>query len=81
MVISGRSINLTTLFQCRLRPPKRLISTNCKYSRQKLIIAVLESAEGELKVCGRTGYQTRGLWLLSQTRYRLRCATQSTVFM
>ena len=25
-----------------------------------------------VKVCGRTGYRTRDLWLLSQTGYRLR---------
>ena len=36
--------------------------------RQKLTTALLESAEGETKVCGRTGYRTRDLWLLKQTR-------------
>ena len=30
--------------------------------------ALLELVEGESKVCGRTGYRTRDLWLLSQTR-------------
>ena len=30
-VMSGRSVNLTTLFLGRLRPPKRLISTSCTY--------------------------------------------------
>ena len=30
--------------------------------------ALLESAEGETKVCGRTGYRTRDLWLLKQTQ-------------
>ena len=29
-----------------------------------------------MKVCGRTGYRTRDLWLLTQTPYRLRYATQ-----
>ena len=29
MVMSGRSVNLTTLFLGRLRPPKRLTSTSC----------------------------------------------------
>ena len=65
MVMSGRSVNLPTLF---LRPPKRLTSTLCTYFRQKLRTALLESAEGETKVCGRTGYRTRDLWLLKQTR-------------
>ena len=29
--MSGRSVNLTTLFLGRLRPPKRLTSTSCIY--------------------------------------------------
>ena len=33
-VISGRSVNLTTLFLGRLRPPTRLTSTLCSYFRQ-----------------------------------------------
>ena len=33
-VMSGRSVNLSTLFLGRLRPPKRLISTSCTYFRQ-----------------------------------------------
>ena len=68
MVMSGRSVNLPTIFLGRLRPPKRLTSTLCTYFRQKLTTALLESAEGETKVCGRTGYRTRDLWLLKQTR-------------
>ena len=68
MVMSGRSFNLPTLFQDRLRPPKQLTSTLCTYFRQKLTTALLESAEGETKVCSRTGYRTRDLWLLKQTR-------------
>ena len=68
MVMSGRSVNLPTLFQGRLRPPKRLTSTLCTYFRQKLTTALLESAEGETKVCGLTGYRTRDLWLLKQTQ-------------
>ena len=32
--MSGRSVSLTTLFQGRLRPPKRLTSTSCTYFRQ-----------------------------------------------
>ena len=47
MVMSRRSVNLTTLFLDRLRPPKRLTSTSCTYFRQKLTSALLESAEGE----------------------------------
>ena len=68
MVMSGRSVNLPTIFLGRLRPPKRLTSTLCTYFRQKLTTALLESAKGETKVCGRTGYRTRDLWLLKQTR-------------
>ena len=33
-VMSGRSVNLTTLFLGRLRPPKRLTSTSCTYFLQ-----------------------------------------------
>ena len=32
--MSGWSVNLTTLFLGRLRPPKRLTSTSCTYFRQ-----------------------------------------------
>ena len=56
--MSGRSFNLTILFLGRLRPPKRLTSTWCAYFLQYLTTALLESAEGETKVCGQTGYQT-----------------------
>ena len=33
-VMWGQSVNLTTLFLGRLRPPKRLTSTSCTYFRQ-----------------------------------------------
>ena len=33
-VMSGRSVNLTTLFLGRLRPPKPLTSTSCTYFPQ-----------------------------------------------
>ena len=48
----------------RLRPPKQLTST-----KEHILspVAVLESAEGETKVSGRTGYRTSDLWLSSQT--------------
>ena len=55
--MSGRSVNLTTLFLVRLRPPKRLTSTSCTYFRQKLTTAFLKLAEGETKVCGQIGYR------------------------
>ena len=45
--MSGRSVNLTTLFLGRLRPPKRLTSTSCTNFRQLLTTALLESAERE----------------------------------
>ena len=57
--MSGRSVNLTTLFLGRLRPPKRLTSTSCTYFRQELTIALLEKAEGETKVCCQTRYRTQ----------------------
>ena len=76
MVMSGRSANLTTLFVGRLRPPKRLTSPSCTYFRQLLTTVLLESVEGETKVCGRTRYRTRDLWLLNRTRYRLRFAAR-----
>ena len=68
MVMSGRAVNLPTLFLGSFRPPKRLASTLCTYFRQKLTTALLESAEGETKVGGQTGYRTRDLWLLKQTQ-------------
>ena len=37
--MSGRSVNLTTLFLGRLRPPKQLTSTSCTYFRQWLTTA------------------------------------------
>ena len=67
--MSGRSVNLTTLFLGRLRPPKRLTSTSCTYFRQKLTTALLEKAEGETKVCCQTGYRTQDPDL------RVRCPT------
>ena len=39
MVVPGLSVNLTTLFLCRLRSPKRLTSTKRKYFRQLLTTA------------------------------------------
>ena len=62
MVMSGRSVNLPTLFLGRLGPLKRLTSTLCTYFRQKLTTALLESAEGETKVCGRLGMGVGGGW-------------------
>ena len=75
-VMSGRSVNIITLFLGRLGPPKRLTSTSCTYFRQKLTTAPLESAEGETKVCGQTGYRTQDLRLTSQVPYRLRYAAR-----
>ena len=69
-------LSLTTLFLGRLRPPKRLTSTSCTYFRQYLTTALLESEEGETKVCGQTRYQTQDLWLTSKIPYRLRYAAR-----
>ena len=49
--------HLTTFFLGRLRPPKRLTSTNCAYFRQLLTTALFESPGGETNVCGRPGSQ------------------------
>ena len=57
--MSGRSVNLTTLFLGRLRPPKQLTRTSCTYFCQQLTTALLEKAEGETKVCCQTGYRTQ----------------------
>ena len=57
--MSGRSVNLTTLFLGRLRPPKRLTSTSCAYFRQQLTTALLEKAEGERKYVSRPGIEPR----------------------
>ena len=72
VVVSGRSVDLTRLFMDRLWP-------SCTFFRRWLTTALLELMEGETKVCGRTGYRTRDLWLLSQTRYRLRYAVRQCV--
>ena len=63
MVMSGRSVNLITLFLGRLMPLKRLTSTSCTHFRQKLTTALLESTKGETKVCGWTGFQTQDIRL------------------
>ena len=65
----GRSVNLTTLFLGRLRPPKQLTSTSCTYSNWQL--PFLKKAEGETKVCCQTGYRSQNPWLTSQVPYRL----------
>ena len=64
MVIWGRSVNVTTLFMGRLRPPKQLTSTKVHILSP---VTLLESAEGETKVRCRIGYRTSDFWLLSQT--------------
>ena len=60
----GRSVYVTTLIPGKARPPKQLASTKVHILSPG---TVLESAEGEMKVSGRTGYRTSDLWLLSQT--------------
>ena len=46
--MSGQSVNLTTLFLGRLRPPKRLTSTSCIYFHQYLTTTLLELNLGNL---------------------------------
>ena len=79
--MSGRSVNLTTLFLGRLRPPKRLTNTSCTYFRQLLTTALLEKEEGETKVCCQTGYRTQDPWLTSQLPYRLRYAARAELLI
>ena len=67
--MSGRSVNLTTLFLGRLRPPKRLTSTSCTYFGQLLTTALLEKAEGETKVVASPGIEPR------TSDLRVRCPT------
>ena len=78
MVMSGRSVNLTTLFLGRLRPPKRLTSTKCAHFRKKLTSALLESAEGKTKVFGQIGYRTGTSG--SKVRRATDCATRLGYF-
>ena len=58
---SCRDSQLTSLFLGRRRPPKGLTSTSYTYFRQQLTTAPLESAEGETKICGQSGYRTQDL--------------------
>ena len=62
MVMSGRSVNITTLIS--RQAPKQLTSTKVHIL---LPVTLLESAERKTKVIDRTGYQTLDLWLLCQT--------------
>ena len=64
MVLSVRSVNVTTVILGRLRPPKQLTSTKVHILSP---VTLLESAEGDTEVSGRTGYRTLDLWLLSRT--------------
>ena len=77
LAMPGRSVRLTTLFLGRLRPPKRLTNSQCPYFRQYLVKPILiqwkrgnerrnnfiPSISSE--ACGKTGYRTRYLQLLS----------------
>ena len=75
--MSGRSVNLTTLFLGRLRSPNRLTSTSRTHFRQKLTAVLLESAEGETKICGLTGYRTRDFLALESNALPARLLTLS----
>ena len=65
----GRSVNLTTLFLGRLRPPKRLTSTSCTYFRQELTTALLNQRKEKRKYVARSGIEPRTPDL------RVRCPT------
>ena len=68
-VMSGRSVNLTTLFLGRLRPRAHTFASNWQ-------LPFLKKAEGETKGCCQTGYPTQDPWLTSQVPYRLRYAAR-----
>ena len=53
--MSGRSVNLTTLFLGKLRPPKRLTSTSCTYNTET-DNCPFESAERKRK------YKNESMW-------------------
>ena len=58
--MSGRSVNLTTPFLGRLRPPKRLTSTSCIYFHQR---------KEKRKYVARPGIESR------TSDLRIRCPT------
>ena len=62
--MSGPSVNLTTLFLGRLRTPEPVLRVHTFASN--VTTALLESAEGETKICGRTRYRTRDSGFLAQ---------------
>ena len=68
--MSGRSVNLTTLFLGRLRPPKQLTSILCTYSNWQL--PFLNQRKEEWKHVAGLGIEpgTSGSWV--------RCATDCT---
>ena len=68
-VMSGRPLNLTRVFLGRLTLLLRLTGAHTFARNWQL-------PKGETKVSGRTGFLTRDLWLLSQSRYRLRYAAR-----
>ena len=59
MVMSGRSVHVTTLLLGRLRPPNQLTSTKLHILSP---VTLLDSAGGETKVSGRVEYRLVG-WL------------------
>ena len=58
--MSGRSVNLTTLFLGRLRPPNRLTSTSRTYYRQQLAtLPFLNQRKEKRKNVARPGMEPR----------------------
>ena len=85
--MSGWSVNPTTLFLGRLRPPKRLTSIKWPYFAYdwQLPLTQWKGANNRRKdfmiresIC-RTRYRIGYLWLFSQTRHRLRYAARLPV--
>ena len=62
--MTGRSVNITTLFLGRLGPPKRFTSTSCTHFRQ---LPLLNQQKEKRKYVDRPCIETRG---------HVRCATR-----
>ena len=75
--MSGRSVNLTTLFLGRLRPPKRLTSTSCNTFASNWQLPFLNKWKEKRKNVARPGIEPRtpDLRVRSPTDYATRPGT------
>lgn len=80
MVMLGESVNLTTVCLGRLRFPMWFTSTKCPYCHQYLTtnrwkgVTTLDKISWwiSIKVCGRTRYRSRYLWLWQESNQLLK---------